>query len=168
MIRDASNQNKGTQQTNEMPQKFISKFTKLNLQGKFSRKYVKKPETESETSDSESENNDLYSIDILSKVTRNGPVLLKRQAMFEQIFEKGIPADASHFECITACGNTRNTVLYPCRHMHLCKECWYLLKTYESNKLKKTSLENDSDDSVTMPRCPYCREGVESSDEIYI
>lgn len=166
MIRNASNQNKDTHQPNEMPQKFMSKFAKLNLQGKLSRRYVKKPETESDSSDSE--DIDLYSSAMLSLVTRNGPILLKRQAVFDEIFEKGMPANINHFECITACGNTRNTVLYPCRHMHLCKECWYLLKTYESEKMKKAALENSSDDKATMPRCPYCREGVESSDEVYI
>ena len=150
-----------------MPQKFMSKFEKLSLR---SRRCVREnnPEGDSDSYDSENDDIDLYSSNMLSLITRNGPIILKRHKIFEQIFESGIPAQVNNFECITACGKTRNTVLLPCRHMHLCKECWFLLKTYELKKSKNVSFENDTDDSVTKPRCPYCRAGVESSDEVFL
>lgn len=146
-----------------------SKFNKLNLGHKKVSKSVRKHMgTESDTDSDCSDDVDLYSENFLSLVTRSGPVLLKRQEMFKKIFENGMPVQLNNVVCIMACGNVRNTILYPCRHMHLCKECWFLLKTYENEQIKKSTFEDDSDDSVTKPRCPNCRQRVESSDDVYL
>lgn len=94
-----------------MLQKFVSMFKNLSHREK-NRGHVKKPETESDSCDSENEDIDLYSSNILSLVTRNGPMILKIHAIFEKIFESDVPVQANAFECITGCGKARNTVLY--------------------------------------------------------
>lgn len=148
-----------------MPQRILSKFKSLSIRGK---KRFKKHEIESDSNDSDIDDDvDLYSNDVLSLVTRSGPLVLKRQEMFEKIFKSGVPQQINNIDCIIGCGNTRNTVLYPCRHMHLCRECWFLLKTYENKNLKNISFD-DSDDDTTKPRCPLCRNGVDSSEEVYL
>lgn len=146
-----------------MPQKFVAMFKKLGNQRK--RRQNFQPEA---SSSSDSDDVDLYSNDVLSMVTRNGPLILKRHEAFDNLFKNGVSTPLNKFDCIMACGNTRNTILYPCRHIHLCRECWFLLKTYELKQCRYISFENDSDDNVMKPRCPYCRNGVESSDEVYL
>lgn len=152
----------------QMPQKILSKFNKLNSGHKKITKSVRNHIPIENDTDSDSSSSDLYTEDFLTLVTRSGPVILKRHETFKKIFENGMPAQINNVDCIMACGNIRNTILYPCRHLHLCKECWFLLKTYESKKIRNSTFEDDCDDSVTIPRCPCCRQGVESSDEVYL
>lgn len=148
-----------------MPQIFLSKFRDLTVRNKKRRNH-KKYEIDSDSNDSSNDDVDLYSPNILSMVTRKGPVILKLHETFEKMFKNGIPSQSNNIECITACGNPRNTILYPCRHIHLCRQCWFLLKTYEQSK--NTTFENDDEDDITKPRCPYCRNRVDSSDEVYL
>lgn len=148
-----------------MPQRFMTKFSKMSIQGNKRRNY-KKSSTDSDSDDSDTEDVDLYSPEVLSLVTRSGPIILKRHKMFEEIFERGLPAQNNTIDCIMACGKERNTVLYPCKHMLMCTACWFLLKTYELKKQKNITFENDVSDNVTKPKCPLCRQVVDETDEI--
>lgn len=163
-------------QNNNMPSIFISKFqnerTLPKSKPKRSKKKPKKlrrAHVVDDTSDSDSNDDSSLMNNVLSLVTRSGSVLSKRQEVFDKFLRKELPKSSNSLECIMLCGKMRDTILYPCKHTLICRECWYLWKTYEGTTHRVSdNFDSDDEDNLTKPRCPYCMQPVDNSDDAFL
>lgn len=122
----------------------------------------KKQQNEVENDASDSENSfDLVNFDMMSRLTRNGSSILKLQKRIEEIENGKETPDPQGFQCIICCDRKKCMVLYPCLHQHTCEQCWFLYKVRQINQISKYT--EDSDDEISMPKCPVCRQSVEKA-----
>lgn len=157
----------------QMPSVFyVSKFRRVSFERK-QKRTLQNPKKKSQQvgtfdSDSEDEDDTTHPNQILTLVTRNGPVIEKLQEMFDKCLKNELPMNSNSLECIMLCGRIRDTILYPCKHSLVCRQCWCLYKTYEGamQEIRAEDFDDD-DDNLTKPRCPYCRKPDDASDDIY-
>lgn len=125
-------------------------------------KTKKKQQQNVAENDSDSENSfDSVNIDVMNRLTRNGSSIVKLQKRIAEIENGTEIPDPQGFQCVICCDQKKCMVLYPCLHQHTCEKCWFLYKVMQINQISTYS--EDSDDEISMPKCPVCRQSVEKA-----
>lgn len=70
-------------------------------------------------------------------------------------------------KCKVCSKNEINIALSPCGDVKICESCWLRISSEHSEQLANNSDIDFSDDEELKPKCPCCRQGVETYIKIY-
>lgn len=116
--------------------------------------------TESTSDDEDSESSEGSSMEYLSRVTRNGDVVMRHIQRIQNIMNGTESSDKDSLVCIICCDRKKNLLLLPWRHMHTCMLCWSLWC------MNSMTVYNEDDDGAHAT-CPYCKSNVDSILEVF-